>query len=206
MAICVVVNGPSSVGKSTLVGGLQELAAIPLLRFGSDELYRMVPARWTTGGASDGRHSEAGFSYREAISDDISALGKYIHNGPDAVRMLYAMNAGVTAMVQSGCDLIVDGQAYEPEVNAELHQKLRDTAKTGLIECSIVELTADAETLVARQERHAHPAELALPQSRRGWVCPDPDLHIDTRGKSADDVLRQAWDFLIDHHPRLSST
>ncbi len=45
MVICVVVDGPSSVGKSTLVDGLQDLAAVPLLRFGVDELYRMVPAQ-----------------------------------------------------------------------------------------------------------------------------------------------------------------
>jgi chloramphenicol 3-O-phosphotransferase len=202
MAICVVVNGPSSVGKSTLVSGLQDLASVPLLRFGADELYRMVPSQWA-GGTAGARHAERGFSYREVRSEDGSPIGRRIHNGPDAVRMLYAMNAGVLGMVTSGHDVIVDGEAYEPEVNTALHRELREAAQRAAIECSIIELTADIDGLLDRQQRHAHPAGLAESQSRQGWICQDPDLHVDTGGKSADDVRRDVWEFLVQRHPRL---
>src|SRR5699024_4227217 len=146
MAICVVVNGPSSVGKSTLVEGLQDLASVPLLRFGADELYRMVPAQWA-GGTAGASHGEQGFSYREVLSEHGLPIGRRIHNGPDAVRMLHAMNAGVLGMVTAGHDVIVDGEAYEPEVNVDLHLRLRHAAHRGAVECSIVELTADTHDL-----------------------------------------------------------
>lgn len=178
---------------------------MPLLRFGADELYRMVPAQWA-GGTSGARNGEWGFSYREVVSDDGSPIGRRIHNGPDAVRMLYAMNAGVLGMVNAGHDVIVDGEAYEPEVNAGLHRELREAARGGAIECSIVELTADIDGLLDRQQRHTHPAGLAESQSRRGWICQDPDLHVDTGGMSADEVRRDVWEFLVRRHPRLQQS
>lgn len=204
MAICVVVNGPSSVGKSTLVSGLQDLADVPMLRFGVDELYRMVPAQWA-GGTSGARYADRGFSYRDARSDGGMPIGRRIDNGPDAVRMLHAMNAGVLGMVRAGHDVIVDGQAYEAEVNAELHRQLRDGIDAGEAECSIVELTADVDGLLDRQQRHAHPAELTESQARHGWICPDPDLHLDTASKAAEQVRTEVWEFLTCRHPRLRS-
>ncbi len=130
-------------------------------------------------------------------------MGRRICKGPDAVRMLRAMNAGVLGMVRAGHDVIVDGEAYEPEVNAELHGQLRGEAGSGAVDCSIVELTADVQGLLDRQQRHTHPAELAESQSRQGWICPDPDLHVDTGGKSTETVLRSVWQFLVRRHPQL---
>lgn len=205
VTICVVVNGPSSVGKSTLVTGLQDRAWIPLLRFGADELYRMVPAEWA-GGTAGARHADRGFSYGEVRADDGTPIGRQIVNGPDAVRMLRAMNAGVLGMVRAGHDVVVDGEAYEPGVNAELHEQLRLDARSGRSECSIVELTADVGGLVARQQVHAHPADLAVAQSRRGWICSDPDFHLDTTGRTAAEVLDTVWEFLAGRHPRLMAS
>lgn len=204
MSICVVVNGPSSVGKSTLVTGLQDRATFPFLRFGVDELYRMVPPQWA-GGTPGALHRERGFAYAEAQADDGTPLGRQIVNGPDAVRMLEAMNAGVLGMVRAGQDVIVDGQAYEPVVSEDLHRMLRTAARSGVIECSIVELTADGDGLITRQAEHSRPAGLALSQSQRGWICPDPDLHLDTADKSAVAVQEAVWEFLVSRHPRLKA-
>lgn len=204
MAICVVVNGPSSVGKSTLVTGLQDRADVPLLRFGVDELYRMVPPQWA-GGTPGALHGERGFAYAEADAADGTPLGRQIVNGPDAVRMLRAMNAGVLGMVRAGHDVIVDGQAYESSVSGELHRLLRADARSGALECSIVELTADSGCLVARQGEHSRPAGLALSQAGRGWICPDPDLHLDTAERNAAEVLSAVWEFLTSRHPGLET-
>jgi chloramphenicol 3-O-phosphotransferase len=198
MALCVVINGPSSVGKSTLVTGLQDRAAIPLLRFGVDELYRMVPAQWA-GGTKDAAHADRGFRYEADVSADDTA-GRRIANGVDAVQMLHAMGAGVLGMVRAGHHVIVDGQAYEPEVNDEFHRSLRGASRAGELESSIVELTGGAADLLSRQARHAHPAGLAVSQSRRGPLCPDPDLMIDTTSRSGPEVLNQVWDWLLVRH------
>lgn len=202
MAICIVVNGPSSVGKSTLVTGLQDSATIPLLRFGVDELYRMVPSQWA-GGTTGARHADRGFSYVDLTEGIGSPLERQIRNGADAVHMLHAMNEGILAMCRAGHDVIVDGQAYEPTVNEELHRKLRAEVAAGRAECSIVELTADEAGLADRQLSHPHASGLAVPQARRGWICHDPDLHLDTAAMNADTVLRTVWEFLGSRHPRL---
>ena len=72
MAVCIVVNGPSAVGKSTLVTAIQDRAAVPLLRFGIDELYRMVPAQWA-GGTPNAEHALVGFRYATADDDPTGA-------------------------------------------------------------------------------------------------------------------------------------
>lgn len=197
-----MINGPSAVGKSTLVTGLQDRSPFPFLRFGVDELYRMVPPQWA-GGTPNALHQHRGFAYAEAFADDGASLGRRIINGPDAVRMLYAMNAGVLGMVRAGQDVIIDGQPYEPDVSQELQRQLRTDARAGVLECSIIELTADGDGLVARQDAHAHPAGLALAQSRQGWLCPDPDLHLDTAGMTAPAVLDAVWKFLATRHDRI---
>jgi hypothetical protein len=113
--------------------------------------------------------------------------------------MLRALQAGVLGMLRAGHHVIVDGQAYEPTVNAEFHHALR-AGNTAGIESSILELTARDADLVARQARHRHPAGLALSQSRRGPICPDPDLVLDTSGRSDAAVFGRVWRWLAGRH------
>lgn len=201
MAICIVVNGPSSVGKSTLVTAIQDRAAVPLLRFGVDELYRMVPAQWA-GGTPEAEHAERGFRYVPAADEPTV---RSLVNGPDAVRMLRALQAGVLGMVRAGHHVIVDGQGYAPVVNAEFHDALRAATNVGDIESSVIELTATDPDLITRQGQHEHPVGLALSQSRRGPICPDPDLMVDTSGRSGAAVFGQVWGWLSGRHAPLTS-
>ena len=196
MAVCIVVKGPSAVGKSTLVTAIQDRAGVPLLRFGIDELYRMVPAPWA-GGTLDAEHADVGFRY---VPDENDPTGSAIANGKDAVQMLRALQPGVLGMVRAGHHVIVDGQGYEPIVNAEFHDALRAAVHDGEIEASIIELTAHDPDLMVRQERHQRPAGLALSQSRRGPICPDPDLILDTSGRSGTAVFEQVWSWLSGRH------
>ncbi|WP_068795654.1 phosphotransferase-like protein [Pseudonocardia sp. HH130630-07] len=199
MGIAIVVNGPSSVGKSTLVSGLQGRSAVPLLRFGVDELYRMVPAGWA-GGEPDARHGERGFRY---LPDPAHGPGaRRIVNGPDAMAMLRAHHAGVLGMLRAGHHVVVDGQAYEPSLDAEFRRALSGAAGCG-VESSVVELRASGETLADRQARHDHPAGLALGNAARAGAFTAPDLLLDTSGLSADTVLDRVWDRLVSRHPVL---
>ncbi len=65
--LCVVLNGPSAVGKSTLAAAIQDHSVAPLLRFGVDEFYRMVPDQWA-GGVKGARFADRGFTYQEVTS------------------------------------------------------------------------------------------------------------------------------------------
>jgi chloramphenicol 3-O-phosphotransferase len=201
VAVCIVVNGPSTVGKSTLVTAIQDRASVPLLRFGIDELYRMVPAQWA-GGTPDAEHAEKGFRYVPA-DDDPTA--RAVANGDDAIQMLRALQAGVLGMVRAGHHVIVDGQGYEPMINAEFHDALRAARDDGGIESTVIELTAKDPDLIIRQGQHQHPAGLALSQSRRGPICPDPDLMLDTSGLSTAAVFDRVWRWLSGRHAILAS-
>jgi chloramphenicol 3-O-phosphotransferase len=202
LPVCVVVNGPSAVGKSTLVQKIQARSAIPLLRFGVDELYRMVPCEWA-GGTRDPIHSKEGFSY-QFLEDGEGNQLRVIINGPDAVRMLLGMNAATCGFLASGNHVIVDGQGYEPRVNEDLRLSLKRMRTDGRAEVSVIELTVSPGEIVTRQELHAHPAGIALAQLRSGPVDPDPDLLFDTTGLTPDRVFEEVWAWLASRHPALT--
>jgi chloramphenicol 3-O-phosphotransferase len=182
--LCVVLTGPSAVGKSTLAEAIQEHWREPLLRFGVDELYRMVPGQWA-GGVENARHASRGFTYQNV---EHMPGARRIVNGPDALAMLYAMNAAIVAILASGVGVVVDGQAFEPAVNDDLQARLRRMRDEGTARVAIVELAAADEQLADRQRRHAHPAGLSLHQNTLPKQAKDPDLVVETTGRTAAEV------------------
>lgn len=190
--LCVIVNGPSAVGKSTLAAAIQDHTHEPLLRFGVDELYRMVPGQWA-GGVADARYAERGFTYQ-----DVTAMpgARRINNGADAIAMLLAMNAAIVGILGSGVGVIVDGQAFEPSANADLEDRLRDLQARGLARVAIVELAAADEPLADRHRRHAHPVGLSLHQNSLPGQSAKPDLVVETTDMSAAEVAKFVCDWL----------
>lgn len=199
--LCLVVNGPSAAGKSTLTTTIQDRSEIPLLRFGLDELFRMVPDHWG-GGLPGARHSDLGFRYEDV--DGLPGVRR-IRTGPDGLRMLTAMNAAVVAMLRAGQGVIVDGQAFEPEANRDLEARLRDLTAQGAAVVVTVELRVREEDLADRQRRHRHPAGLALFHARQPAQSANPDLVVDTTGRDADQVADAVWAWLTAVHPALAA-
>ncbi|MFI2366217.1 chloramphenicol phosphotransferase [Promicromonospora sp. NPDC019610] len=201
--LCLVINGPSAAGKSTLTTAIQDRAETPLLRFGLDELFRMVPDHWG-GGLPGARHSDLGFRY-EAVEGAEGAEGtegvRRIRTGPDGMVMLEAMNAAVVAMLRTGQGVIVDGQAFEPEANRDLEARLAVLGQEGVAAVAIVELRTDDRDLTERQRRHEHPAGLSLFHNSRPPQSPHPDLVIDTTGRDAAHVADLLWDWLVAFYP-----
>lgn len=194
--LCVVINGPSAVGKSTLASAIQNHASVPLLRFGVDELYRMVPDQWA-GGVRGARFAERGFTYREV---DAIPGARRIVNGTDAVAMLLAMNAAIVAMLVAGVGVVVDGQAFEPAVNDDLEQQLRDLEARGLVHVAIIELVAEADSLVSRQKRHGHPSGLSLDQNTLPKQASSADFVLDTSDLEPDEVAARVLQWLEKRH------
>lgn len=190
--LCVVINGPSAVGKSTLAAAIQDHAREPLLRFGVDELYRMVPGQWS-GGVANARYADRGFTYQEVPS---MPGVRRINNGVDAVAMLHAMNSAIVGILGSGVGVIVDGQAFEPSVNADLENRLRDLQARELARVAIVELAVADEPLADRQRRHAHPVGLSLHQNRLPKQNAKPDLVVETTDMSAAEVAEVVCNWL----------
>jgi chloramphenicol 3-O-phosphotransferase len=163
-----------------------------LLRFGVDELYRMVPGQWA-GGVADARYAERGFTYQ-----DVTAIkgARRINNGVDAIAMLHAMNVAIVGILGSGVGIIVDGQAFEPSVNADLEDRLRDLKLHGLARVAIIELEVNNEPLADRQRRHPRPAGLSLHQNTLSKQSVGPDLVVETTDMSATEVAELVCDWL----------
>jgi len=182
--LCVVLTGPSAAGKSTLAEAIQEHWEEPLLRFGVNELYRMVPGQWA-GGVKNARHASRGFTYQNV---EHMPGARRIDNGPDALAMLYSMNAAIVAMLASGVGVVVDGQAFEPAVNDDLQARLRRMRDEGTARVAVVELAVADEQLADRQRRHAHPTGLSLHQNTLPKQAKDPDLVVETTDLTAAEV------------------
>jgi chloramphenicol 3-O-phosphotransferase len=204
--LCLVINGPSAAGKSTLTTAIQDRAEVPLLRFGLDELFRMVPDHWG-GGLPGARHADLGFRYEEVGSEGVEGREgvRRIRSGPDGMLMLAAMNAAIAAMLRTGQGVIVDGQAFEPEANRDLEAQLGQLDRRGSAVVAIVELTTDDSELEDRQRRHRHPAGLSLFHTSQPPQSAEPDLVIDTTGLDAAQVADLLWDWLIRIYPAIQS-
>jgi hypothetical protein len=111
-----------------------------------------------------------------------------INNGVDAIAMLFAMNAAIVGMLGAGVGVIVDGQAFEPSVNADLEERLLDLRARGLARIAVVELAVTDEPLADRQRRHAHPVGLALHQNVPPKQATKPDLVVEASDLSATEV------------------
>jgi chloramphenicol 3-O-phosphotransferase len=195
--LCVVINGPSAAGKSSLTAAIQDHSEAPLLRFGVDELYRMVPDQWA-GGVPNARHAREGFTYQEVAS---MPGVRRIENGQDALAMLYAMNAAILGILYSGVGVVVDGQPFEPEVNSDLEKRLRDLQAEGLAQVAIIEIAASDGQLVDRQLRHAHPVGLSLYHNSLPKQANEPDLVVDTTDMTAAQVSNLVCDWLDRRYP-----
>lgn len=199
--LCLVINGPSAAGKSTLTMAIQDRAEVPLLRFGLDELFRMVPEHWG-GGLPDARHSDLGFRYE--LVEERSGVRR-IRTGSDGMQMLRAMNAAIAAMLRSGQGVIVDGQAFESEANRDLEAQLRELDRQGVAAVATIELRSDDSELEDRQRRHDHPAGLSLFHNRQPPQSANPDLVVDTTGLDARQVADRLWDWLVVFYPEVDT-
>jgi chloramphenicol 3-O-phosphotransferase len=199
--LCLVINGPSAAGKSTLTTKIQERAGVPLLRFGLDELFRMVPDHWG-GGLPGARHSGDGFRY-----EDVHGLAgqRRIRTGRDGMRMLEAMNAAVEAMLRVGQGVIVDGQAFEPAINRDLENRLRALDREGLATVAIVELRVNDQELQDRHDRHERPARLSLFHNSLPAQSERPSVVIDTTQLDAERVADRLWHWLVQLYPAVQS-
>lgn len=103
----VILNGPSSAGKSTLARSLQDALPTPWLRLGIDAFLDFVPEQLVNVGAK----ADEGFRFLPADDDPASvtriAVGRY---GEHVVR---GMHAAIGALARSGLDIIVDDVLLE---------------------------------------------------------------------------------------------
>lgn len=119
----IYLNGPSSVGKSTLARALQNKIEEPFLVIGIDQLIYMMPEKMNDW------HNDTeaqGFSW-QPVTDEKSEIVAYkIHTGPFGKRMVQAFKDVVVCLAQSGHNIIVDDVSFGKEQVDAWRDTLKD--------------------------------------------------------------------------------
>jgi len=112
----IYLNGPSSVGKSTLARKLQNILQAPFLVIGIDQIIFMMPDKlndWHTESLAPG------FSWQPVKNKKKDLIAHAIHVGPFGKKMVQAFKDIVIALAKSGLNVIVDDVSFgKVEVDA----------------------------------------------------------------------------------------
>jgi len=101
----IVLNGPSSSGKSTLAVALQRQFATAgecWFVYGMDDYFAKVPFDWVAAGKHQGPHAEEGVTL-EVVEGEFA-----LRLGPIGRQVLYAWRGAVSAAVRAGLNVIAD--------------------------------------------------------------------------------------------------
>jgi chloramphenicol 3-O phosphotransferase len=106
----VILNGVSSVGKSSTARALQTLTAEPFMHVAMDAFLDMLPA------AMFG--NPEGYVF-ETVPDDQGRPSVIIRTGPVLARLMKGMRHAIAAMAGQGINLVVDDVMFGEDEAAE---------------------------------------------------------------------------------------
>jgi chloramphenicol 3-O phosphotransferase len=130
----ILVNGVSSVGKTSTIAALHEITADPFLHVRMDDFLGMLPVPW--------------FGHPDGITftpttDTEGRAGVDVIVGPAGARLFAGMRAAVAAMAAEGNDLILDEVLFEGD--ADYRRRL------AAFDLKLVGLFAPIEVIEARE-------------------------------------------------------
>lgn len=108
----ILLNGPSSAGKTSIARALQDLASEPLLYVSLDQYLSMLPARYFGNDTPADDVSAEGFRW----VTNLEAVGPYVAIQPGAFGnrlILEVMHPAIRSMAAAGHDLVVDDVLLE---------------------------------------------------------------------------------------------
>jgi len=133
----ILLNGVSSVGKSSTARSLQRIADKPFLRVALDDYLERIPERLVD--HPDGITFEV---VREADPREVR-----IHTGVEVERVLAGMRRAFAALAASGCNLIIDEVLFRKAEEADYRSLL------ARFEFRMVGLHAPLEVIEARERQ-----------------------------------------------------
>ncbi|MEV6275096.1 chloramphenicol phosphotransferase [Nocardia sp. NPDC051832] len=186
----IFLNGTSSSGKTTLARAIQDASESPVLRWGIDGLFAMVPPKW--GGGLDGPLSRDGFWYDRSQRDVGGEPLVVVRYGAVGLRMLRSAAAAVGAFARGGNDVVVDEMLLSPEL-----MPVWMSALSGL-DVSVVAVTCPLEIAERREVARGNERGVARGHARtvhRHEVRYDltVDTSVATPAELAETVLRRVW-------------
>lgn len=176
----LILNGPSSSGKTTLSNLLQERLKVPFLHIGIDKMIGMMP-NWINNWA--GEKSEQGFWWNKSKDSDGHTIYE-IKMGPYAQKISQAYKEVVLTLGQNGHNLIVDEVAFGNQEIAIWRQKLAGFKTFFIgIHCPLATL----------EEREKARGDRILGSARHQFYTVhediDYDLAIDTDSQKLDECV-----------------
>ncbi len=120
----IILNGPSSVGKTTLTRLLQQIMPVEALRVAIDELIEMMPEHtnhWRKPYAPTATPEQMprGFCFQEVASPH-GELELKLHIGPFAQQIVDSLGPIALTLVRRGLHVILDTVLLEPHQLQEL--------------------------------------------------------------------------------------
>lgn len=116
----IILNGPSSVGKSSIIRVFQAKQETPWLGAGIDHLYvGVIPPCWL-----DDKPEHASMMTIETTEDETGKTVTAVF-GPEGRKVINGMHSAIAAYAQAGNNIIVDYINYEPDWIPDLKEALR---------------------------------------------------------------------------------
>jgi chloramphenicol 3-O phosphotransferase len=171
MATVIILNGVSSVGKTTLAEAIQKTARADFLHLSMDGFIAMLP---------DGREFAPNWFPVEHLQSNEGRLVR-IHNGPLGKRLLLQMRAFAAELADGGFNVIVDEVCEAAEI--ESYRELLVGHKM-----HVVKVTANLAE-VERRERERGDRLIGLAREQDGRIHTDIeyDQVVDTSVRSSDE-------------------
>jgi chloramphenicol 3-O phosphotransferase len=186
----IYVNGPSSVGKTTMIRILQNLLLpVPYLRIGVDQIIDdMMPSAmndWRVNMVHKEPNNIQGF-YCNVMHDTDGATMHIVRAGPFARKMLGLFRDLVLKTLQDGYHVVVDDVAEHGAVDVNLwREALKD------YNVLWIGLTAALEVLEERERtRNNRAPGTSRAQLKTVHQDVDYDLFFDTSKEDSNDIAR----------------
>ncbi|MBA2306661.1 hypothetical protein H0W26_00835 [Candidatus Dependentiae bacterium] len=172
----IILNGPSAVGKSSIIKAFQDKQDTPWLGMGIDNLF--------IGVVSMKFLFDPGYKVMQGFPTE-DAGGKLftLHIGSEGQKIIKGMHRAIAAYARAGNNVIVDYIAYDPTWITDLQSSLQG------INTIYVGVTASLETIQQREKSRGTSPEghgRSLYESvHKGW---NYNLKIDTDALTPDQV------------------
>ena len=196
-ATLIVLNGPSSAGKSTIISALQDLWPRPLFASGLDVFIGGWPDSHVTFPSSDGSPApESGMRIVAGVGPAPSWIPEY---GDAFHKVMKLAHEFWAAMNNAGIDLVID--------HVILDAVIREQALSTLTNAIWVGVTCDIDELIhretARGDRYLGFASGTAPIVHREMIY---DLIVDTTVTPSDVLAGQIYDAVFGRANASNST
>ena len=187
---CVIIlNGPSSAGKSSIIKSFQSMQKTPWLGIGIDNFFvGVIPPKFYLEDKPEHHRVMHGVPEVKNKKQIFT-----LHVGKDGRKIIHGMHGAIAAYAQAGCNVIVDYIMYDKVWLRDLKQSLKG------LKVVTVKVTAPLAIIEQREKaRGTSPqghARSHYNMVHDGWQY---DLEVDTSEKLAKDIAQKIQNYLVD--------